>query len=37
MACLAAARALPERHLRPILIVLAAQAIAIEVLFYTMW
>lgn len=37
MACLAAARALPERHLRPVLVALAAQAIAIEVLFYTMW
>ncbi len=37
MACLAAARALPERHLRVVLIALAAQALAIEVLFYTMW
>ena len=37
MACLAAARALPERHLRPVLIALAAQALVIEVLFRTMW
>ena len=37
MACLAAARALPEKHLRIVLVALAAQALAIEVLFYTMW
>ena len=37
MACLAAARALPERHLRPVLVVMVAQALAIEVLFHTMW
>ena len=37
MACLAAARALPERHLRPVLVVMAVQALAIEVLFRTMW
>ena len=37
MACLAAARALPERHMRPVLVALAAQALVIEVLYYTMW
>ncbi len=37
MACLAAARALPERHLRVVLLALAAQAIAIEVIYRTMW
>jgi len=37
MACLAAARALPERHLRPVLVALVAQALVIEVVYYTMW
>ncbi len=37
MACLAAARALPERHLRPVVAALAAQALVIEVLYRTMW
>jgi len=37
MACLAAARALPERHLRPVVVAMAIQALAIEVLFRTMW
>ena len=37
MACLAAARALPERHLRPVLVAMAVQALVIEVLFRTMW
>ena len=37
MACLAAARALPERHLRPVVLALVAQALVIEVLYRTMW
>jgi hypothetical protein len=37
MACLAAARALPERHLRPVLVAMTLQALVIEVLFRTMW
>lgn len=37
LACLAAARALPERYLGPMLVALAAQALMIEVLFSTVW
>ena len=35
--CVAAATALPARHLRPVLGALAAQALATELLFYTVW
>ncbi len=37
LACVAAAAALPARRLRPVLGLLALQAIAIEVLFGTVW
>ncbi len=37
LACLSAARALPDRYLKPMLVALAAQAVLIEVLFDTTW
>jgi hypothetical protein len=37
MACLAAARALPERHVKPVLVALATQAVVLQVLFDTVW
>lgn len=37
LACLAAASALPERHLRPVLAALAVQALAWELLWNTVW
>jgi len=37
MACIAAARALPERSLKPVLAGLAAQAVLLQVLFDTVW
>ncbi len=36
-ACVAAARALPARALRPVLWLLVAQALAVELLFDTIW
>ena len=35
--CIAAATALPQRYLRPVLAALACQALATELLFYTIW
>jgi len=35
--CIAAATALPQRYLRPVLAALACQALATELLFYTVW
>ncbi len=35
--CVAAATALPARHLRAVVGALAAQALAVELLFYTVW
>ncbi|MGI8749222.1 MAG: hypothetical protein ACR2J6_01495, partial [Thermoleophilaceae bacterium] len=35
--CIAAATALPQRYLRPVLVTLACQALATELLFYTVW
>ncbi len=35
--CIAAANALPQRYLRPVLVALACQALATELLFYTVW
>jgi len=37
LACLAAARALPERAVKPVLIALTAQAFVIEILYATRW
>jgi hypothetical protein len=37
LACLAAATALPERYLTPILAALAVQALASELLLFTIW
>ena len=37
LACLAAAAALQERHLRPVLGLLGAQALAWELLWNTVW
>jgi len=37
LACLAAARGIPDRSVKPILIALASQAMLIEVLFNTRW
>jgi hypothetical protein len=37
LACAAAAAALPPRHLRPVLYALIAQALAIQLLFDTVW
>lgn len=37
LACLTAARALPERYLKPVLVAMAAQAVLIEVFFNTTW
>ncbi|MCB0828500.1 MAG: hypothetical protein KDB62_06800 [Solirubrobacterales bacterium] len=37
LACLSAARALPDRYLKPILVALAAQAVLVEVVFNTTW
>ncbi|HEV2815350.1 MAG TPA: hypothetical protein VGW10_18990 [Solirubrobacteraceae bacterium] len=37
LACVAAAAALPERHVRPVLALLALQALAVELLFGTVW
>lgn len=35
--CVAAASELPERHLRPVLGLLAAQGLLVEILFHTVW
>ena len=37
LACVAAAAALPPGKLRPILLLLAGQALAVELLFFTVW
>ena len=37
LACLAAARALPERAFKPVLVAMTAQALVIEILFATRW
>jgi hypothetical protein len=37
LACVAAAAALPVARLRPILLLLALQALAVELLFFTVW
>ncbi len=37
LACLAAARALPERAFKPVLVAMTAQAFLIEILFATRW
>jgi hypothetical protein len=37
MACLAAARALPENRVRPVIVALAVQAAVLQVLFDTVW
>jgi hypothetical protein len=37
LACVAAASSLPPRLLRPVLVALAAQALAVEALFFTVW
>ncbi len=37
LACLAAARAMPERAFKPVLVALTAQAFVIEILFATRW
>jgi hypothetical protein len=36
-ACVAAASALPRRWLAPVLVLLGVQALAVEVLLYTIW
>jgi hypothetical protein len=37
LACVAAASVLPARHLRWLLALLAVQAFAVELLFFTIW
>jgi hypothetical protein len=37
LACVAAATALPERYLTPVLAALAVQALASELLLFTVW
>jgi hypothetical protein len=37
LACVAAAAVVPESRLRPVLTLLAVQALAVEVLFFTVW
>jgi hypothetical protein len=37
LACVAATSMLPVHRLRPVLALLAAQALAIELLFFTVW
>jgi hypothetical protein len=37
LACVAAAAALPAARLRPVLVLLAVQALVVELLFFTVW